>query len=42
MIGLASSCTLRAVDERRFKDVLFVVLAVVLLAAIYWAVHYAW
>jgi hypothetical protein len=27
-------------DERRFKDVLFVVLAVVLIAAIYWAVHY--
>jgi hypothetical protein len=34
--------TLRAVDERRFKDVLVVVLAVVLLAAIYWAVHYGW
>ena len=31
-----------AVDERRFKDLLFVVLAAVLLAAIYWAIHHAW
>jgi hypothetical protein len=30
------------VDERRFKDVLFFVLAVVLLAAIYWVIYYAW
>jgi hypothetical protein len=34
--------TLRVVDERRFKDVLFFVLAIGLLAAIYWVIYYAW
>jgi len=30
---------LRAVEERRFNGVLFFVLAVVLLAAIYWVIY---
>jgi hypothetical protein len=33
---------LRAVEERGFKGVLFFVLAIVLLAAIYWVIYYAW